>query len=73
VLLGRDKAVRPKWHLSSNVLAAAPAEGRPLDVFSAGDEAGAKARVSAFIESLGLRPMDTGSWRWQGHWRTPAC
>ncbi|MDB5724793.1 MAG: oxidoreductase [Novosphingobium sp.] len=26
----------------------------------AGDDAQAKARVSAFIESLGLRPMDTG-------------
>ena len=60
MLLGRDKAVRPKWHLSSNVLAAAPAEGRPLDVFIAGDDARAKARVSAFIQSLGLRPMDTG-------------
>jgi predicted dinucleotide-binding enzyme len=30
-----------------------------LDVFIAGDDAQAKARVSAFIESLGLRPMDT--------------
>jgi len=29
-------------------------------VFIAGDDARAKARVSAFIESLGLRPMDTG-------------
>jgi predicted dinucleotide-binding enzyme len=29
-------------------------------VFIAGDDAQAKARVSAFIESLGLRPMDTG-------------
>ncbi|MFE9062940.1 NADPH-dependent F420 reductase [Streptomyces violaceusniger] len=46
--------------LYSNVLAAGPAEGRPLDVFIAGDDAQAKARVSAFIESLGLRPMDTG-------------
>ena len=26
----------------------------------AGDDARAKASVSAFIESLGLRPMDTG-------------
>jgi 8-hydroxy-5-deazaflavin:NADPH oxidoreductase len=52
--------MRPKWHLSSNVLAAAPAEGRPLDVFIAGDDVRAKARVSAFVESLGLRPMDTG-------------
>jgi predicted dinucleotide-binding enzyme len=31
-----------------------------LDVFIAGDDEHAKARVSAFIESLGLRPMDTG-------------
>jgi predicted dinucleotide-binding enzyme len=46
--------------LFSNVLAAGPAEGRLLDVFIAGDDAQAKARVSAFIESLGLRPMDTG-------------
>jgi predicted dinucleotide-binding enzyme len=44
----------------SHVLAAGPAEGRPLDVFIAGDDAAAKAPVSAFIESLGLRPMDTG-------------
>jgi 8-hydroxy-5-deazaflavin:NADPH oxidoreductase len=44
----------------SHVLAAGPAEGHPLDVFLAGDDAQAKARVSAFIESLGLRPMDTG-------------
>ncbi|WP_069874206.1 NADPH-dependent F420 reductase [Streptomyces malaysiensis] len=46
--------------LFSNVLAAGTADGRPLDVFIAGDDAQAKARVSTFIESLGLRPMDTG-------------
>jgi predicted dinucleotide-binding enzyme len=46
--------------LFSNVLAVGSAEGRPLDVFIAGDDAQAKARVSAFIESLGLRPMDAG-------------
>ncbi|MDG3007448.1 NADPH-dependent F420 reductase [Paludisphaera mucosa] len=44
----------------SHVLAAGPTEGHPLDVFLAGDNAEAKARVSAFIESLGLRPRDTG-------------
>ena len=44
----------------SHVLAAGPAKGHPLDVFIAGDDAQAKAHVSAFIESLGLRPMDTG-------------
>jgi predicted dinucleotide-binding enzyme len=36
------------------------ARGGPLDVFFAGDDAPAKARVSAFIESLGLRPLDAG-------------
>ena len=46
--------------LPSDVLAAGSAEGRPLDVFIAGDDAEAKARVSAFIESLGMRPLDTG-------------
>lgn len=44
----------------SHVLTAGPAEDRPLDVFIAGDDAQAKARVSAFVESLGLRPWDTG-------------
>ncbi len=44
----------------SHILAAGPVEGHPLDVFLAGNGAWAKARVSAFIESLGLRPMDTG-------------
>jgi predicted dinucleotide-binding enzyme len=29
-------------------------------VFIAGDDAQAKVRVSTFIESLGLRPLDTG-------------
>jgi 8-hydroxy-5-deazaflavin:NADPH oxidoreductase len=44
----------------SHVLAAGPAEGHPLDVFIAGDDAQAKLRVSAFVKSLGLRTMDTG-------------
>jgi predicted dinucleotide-binding enzyme len=46
--------------LFSHVLAAGPADGRLVDVFIAGDDAQAKTRVSAFIESLGLRPMNTG-------------
>jgi len=44
----------------SHVLAVGPLEGRPLDVFLAGDDAQAKARISTFVESLGLRPLDTG-------------
>ncbi|WP_129990891.1 NADPH-dependent F420 reductase [Rahnella sp. CFA14(1/10)] len=44
----------------SHVLAVGSVKGHRLDVFIAGDNAQAKAHVSAFIESLGLRPMDTG-------------
>lgn len=36
------------------------AEDRPLDVFFVGDDAQAKARVAAFLESLGTRPLDAG-------------
>ena len=43
------------------------AQGRPLDVLIAGDDAHAKASVSAFIESLGLRPLDTGDLA-MAHW-----
>jgi predicted dinucleotide-binding enzyme len=43
------------------------AAGGPLDVFMAGDDALAKASVSAFIESLGLRPQDTGDLS-MAHW-----
>jgi 8-hydroxy-5-deazaflavin:NADPH oxidoreductase len=42
--------------LFANVLAT----GLPVDVFIAGDDAQAKADVSTFIESLGLRPFDAG-------------
>jgi predicted dinucleotide-binding enzyme len=49
--------------LFRNVLAA----GGPLDVFLAGDDAQAKARVSAFIESLGLHPRDVGDLT-MAHW-----
>lgn len=35
-------------------------EGGPLDVFMAGDDAQAKAKVSVFVESIGLRPFDVG-------------
>ncbi|RSM50923.1 NADP oxidoreductase [Amycolatopsis balhimycina DSM 5908] len=36
------------------------AQGGPLDVLLAGDDAQAKASVSALIETLGLRPLDAG-------------
>jgi predicted dinucleotide-binding enzyme/ketosteroid isomerase-like protein len=44
----------------SHVLAAGPVNGHPLDVFLAGDDVQAKVRVLAFIQSLGLRPLDAG-------------
>jgi predicted dinucleotide-binding enzyme len=43
------------------------AAGGPLDVFMAGDDAQAKASVSAFIESLGLTPRDVGDLS-MAHW-----
>lgn len=36
------------------------AKGEHLDAFIAADDAEAKARVSTFLESLGLRPFDVG-------------
>ncbi len=50
-------------NLFHDVLAA----GGPLDVFMAGDDAPAKKSVSAFIESLGLRPRDAGDLS-MAHW-----
>jgi predicted dinucleotide-binding enzyme len=46
--------------LPFEVLAAGSIDGRPVDVFIAGDDAHAKADVSEFIESLGMHPMDAG-------------
>ena len=43
------------------------ASGAPVDVFMAGDDAQAKASVSAFITSLGLRPRDAGDLS-MAHW-----
>ncbi|MGH2365956.1 MAG: NADP oxidoreductase, partial [Chloroflexota bacterium] len=42
-------------------------ETGPPDVFIAGDNAQAKAGVEAFIESLGLRPLDVGPLK-MAHW-----
>ena len=55
-----DADVVKAFNTQFSHILAGPVEGHPLDVFLAGDDAQAKARVSAFIESLGLRPMDTG-------------
>lgn len=40
---------------------------RPLDVFIAGDDTDAKTRVSSFVESLALRPLDVGDLT-SAHW-----
>ena len=42
-------------------------KGRTLDVLIAGDDAQAKTRVSEFIGSLGLRPLDVGGLN-MAHW-----
>ena len=49
--------------LFSHILAA----GAPVDVFVAGDDTQAKASVSEFITSLGLRPRDAGDLS-MAHW-----
>jgi 8-hydroxy-5-deazaflavin:NADPH oxidoreductase len=36
------------------------AQDKPLDAFLAGDNADAKAAVAAFLESMEMRPLDTG-------------
>lgn len=43
------------------------AAGGPLDVFLAGEDVSAKAAVSAFVTSLGMRPLDTGGLH-MAHW-----
>jgi predicted dinucleotide-binding enzyme len=43
------------------------ARGGRLDVFVAGDDAAAKASLAAFVESLGLRPLDVGGLA-MAHW-----
>jgi len=45
--------------LFSHVLAS-QVDNRPLDVFIAGDDSESKTRVSSFVESLALRPLDVG-------------
>jgi predicted dinucleotide-binding enzyme len=44
-------------------LIAGQAGGLPLDVFLAGDDAGAKDTVAALVRDGGLRPVDTGPLR----------
>jgi len=47
----------------ASALAAGWVGGLPLDVFLAGDDAGAKSRVAALVTDGGMRPVDTGPLR----------
>ncbi|MGW6012052.1 NADPH-dependent F420 reductase [Streptomyces sp. NPDC055210] len=44
----------------NSILQGVLAEDKPVDVFFAGDDAEAKARVAAFLESLDMRALDAG-------------
>jgi 8-hydroxy-5-deazaflavin:NADPH oxidoreductase len=44
----------------AGTLATGLVAGQPLDVFLAGDDAGAKAVIAKLVESGGLRPLDVG-------------
>jgi predicted dinucleotide-binding enzyme len=64
------KAVPSSAHVVkafNTIFAHVLALGRPLDVLFAGDDPHAKASVSSFIESLGLRPLDVGGLE-MAHW-----
>ena len=44
----------------NSILQGVLAQGKPVDVFFAGDSAEAKTRFAAFVESLDMRPLDAG-------------
>jgi predicted dinucleotide-binding enzyme len=44
----------------NTIFGGAIAEDKPLDAFYAGDDVEAKTRVSAFLDSLGMRALDAG-------------
>ncbi|MRS04676.1 NADP oxidoreductase [bacterium] len=44
----------------AGTLVAGQVSGQPLDVFLAGDDANAKARVAQLVKDGGMRPIDTG-------------
>jgi 8-hydroxy-5-deazaflavin:NADPH oxidoreductase len=45
----------------AGTLVAGQVDGRPLDVFIAGDDADAKAKVAKLVKDGGMRPVDTGA------------
>jgi hypothetical protein len=44
----------------NSILRGVLAEDKPMDAFFAGDDAEARSRVAAFLESLNMRALDTG-------------
>ncbi|UFS60419.1 NADPH-dependent F420 reductase [Subtercola endophyticus] len=44
----------------NSILRGVLAEDKPVDAFFAGDGTEARARVAAFLQSLGMRPLDAG-------------
>ena len=60
-LLPNSKVVKAFNTIFAGTLIAGEVEGKPLDVFLAGDDQAAKATVSAFINDGGLRSVDVGS------------
>jgi hypothetical protein len=60
-LVGDDTPVVKAFNTTfANTLADGEAGGQPLDVFVAGDDDGAKAKVGELVESSGMRPVDAG-------------
>lgn len=47
----------------AGTLVAGQVDGRPLDVFIAGDDAEAKEKVAQLVRDGGMRPIDTGALR----------
>jgi len=59
-LLPNSKVVKAFNTTFAGTLVAGAVDGKPLDVFVAGDDQSAKAMVSQFIKDGGLRPVDVG-------------
>jgi NADPH-dependent F420 reductase len=61
VLAPGAKVVKAFNTTYAGTLVAGQVDGRPLDVFIAGDDAGAKEKVAQLVRDGGMRPIDTGA------------
>ena len=59
-LLPNSKVVKAFNTTFAGTLGAGEVDGKPLDVFVAGDDQAAKATVSQLVKDGGLRPVDVG-------------